>query len=371
MQLCVDCRVDNNLENDFLTLNLWGKPLFTYVVEEMLKTKGMGRLVILTDSIYIESLCAEYFDNRVDVRENLPEQFPVCVVSGRAAFLKAVTVESAVGKYCGGYLCSAKEVNTVVPKEYIDNASFLCGKNEIEINAFVITDGNDLTQNIYILNPTEAIVINNVNDFELALVIKKKELNVPILTQAILGRIEEKKDILAAVAETNGICMVGHSQIDNWEIDEISGRPVRNCGIRGISSFEYNKYILEPETLFCNEDTYILMHGTNDIVYDYSFEEITASILKSISYIYARRPEAVIYFVQCIHVNGRLDRSNRCINELNSYLEKHLTDVKWIKTDKMNDEFDNLKAEYTIDGLHLNDEGYCVLRQIIEDEVAK
>ena len=33
---CIDCREDENLENDFLILNLWGKPLFSYIVDEML-----------------------------------------------------------------------------------------------------------------------------------------------------------------------------------------------------------------------------------------------------------------------------------------------------------------------------------------------
>lgn len=81
--------------------------------------------------------------------------------------------------------------------------------------------------------------------------------------------------------------MIGHSQIDRWKIDSISGMKVRNCGISGISSFEYNDYILEPELINCNENKYIVMHGTNDIIYNYSIDDMCHSIRKQLN-IYVR-----------------------------------------------------------------------------------
>lgn len=39
MFYCVDCRVDEQLDNNFLTLNLWGKPVFLYVLEELFKIR--------------------------------------------------------------------------------------------------------------------------------------------------------------------------------------------------------------------------------------------------------------------------------------------------------------------------------------------
>ena len=109
-------------------------------------------------------------------------------------------------------------------------------------------------------------MINTRNDFELALILKRKENNQIILKQNILDRIEEKKHVFQDKSNVNGICLVGHSQIDNWTVLLLGKYPVRNCGIRGISSFEYTDYILNSELLSCMEDIYVVMHGTNDII---------------------------------------------------------------------------------------------------------
>ena len=57
------------------------------------------------------------------------------------------------------------------------------------------------------------------------------------------------------------------------------------------------------------------------------------------------------------------------IDSLNAYLKNCLQDITWICTDAFDDEFKNLKAEYTIDGLHLSERGYELLQQILEKEI--
>ena len=119
------------------------------------------------------------------------------------------------------------------------------------------------------------------------------------------------------------------------------------------------------------EDCYIVMHGTNDFVHGYSFLEIAMSIMKTVEYIRTRKGEAIIYFLSCISVNGRMDRDNRTIRKLNDFLKGELEGVIWIDTETMNDEFGNLDSRYTEDGLHLSKDGYDRLRQIVEAEVRK
>jgi lysophospholipase L1-like esterase len=53
------------------------------------------------------------------------------------------------------------------------------------------------------------------------------------------------------------------------------------------------------------------------------------------------------------------------IDELNATLERKLHDVIWIDTLELDDEFGNLKREYTNDGLHLSEQGYTILEQIV------
>ena len=235
-------------------------------------------------------------------------------------------------------------------------------------NALQIFHKDDFsTQTTVSIPAIEAMAINSKNMFELAIVLKKKENSKPLLQKAIIDRIEEKIGVLKSINDADTICFIGHSQIDNWDIDTISGYKVQNCGIRGISSFEYTKYILNKEYLHCNADIYIVMHGTNDIVTDSSDEEIIDSIKHTIDYIYTRNASARIYFLECAHVNGRLDRSNKRIESFNKKLRERLNGlVICVSLNALNDVYGDLKAEYTNDGLHFTEKAYSKLKEIIE-----
>ena len=106
----------------------------------------------------------------------------------------------------------------------------------------------------------------------------------------------------------------------------------------------------------------------NDIIYDKTLDEIFDSILKTIKYIKKSNYNAKIYFIMCLNVNGRMDRNNITINELNEFIEQKLenTEVKLIHTEKLNDKYGNLDIKYTYDGLHLNENGYAELKEMIE-----
>lgn len=233
----------------------------------------------------------------------------------------------------------------------------------------MIIDENHKVKKPYVLSSSESLVINSINDFELALILKRKESIQSLLLENIKNRIKVKENVIRNETNHDGICLIGHSQIDNWSIKNINSYNVRNCGISGISSFEYMDYILKNNILSCSEDLYLIMHGTNDIVYDYSFEEISMSINNTVKYIRKIKPKSKIFFLQCLHVNGRLDRSNKYIDCLNNFLKLNLKEINWIDASDLDDEFGNLKAEYTIDGLHLSEKGYEVLKNIVEKEV--
>lgn len=112
-----------------------------------------------------------------------------------------------------------------------------------------------------------------------------------------------------------------------------------------------------------------ILNFKNDIVYGYTFQQILESINNTLQYIRKRKPNSKIYFLQCLHVNGRLDRDNKHIDRLNEYLKSNLEIVNWIDTCALDDELGNLKAEYTLDGLNLSKKGYEIFKRIIEQEV--
>ena len=229
---------------------------------------------------------------------------------------------------------------------------------------------NDRNYVFYPVPDKEAVVVNSENDFELALVLKKKQQNRSIVIQTIDRIIEEKEAVFAASVGKKSICFVGHSQLDQWKIDIIAGYKVRNCAVSGISSFEYEEKILNLDKLKCTDDIFLVMHGTNDIVWDYTIDEIVESIRKTINYIKGRNVASPVFFLSCLHVNGRLDRSNTRIDELNNTLKNALGScVIWIDTSFMDDKFGNLDEAYTKDGLHISDKGYEVLKTEIENTI--
>ena len=182
-------------------------------------------------------------------------------------------------------------------------------------NAMVVYTKNNSNKIYYEPLPMgESLVINSVNDFELALVLKKKQMNRSLLTESILKRIEEKRGIFEDITLHNSICLIGHSQLDFWNISSLCGYTVRNCGIAGISSVEYKDYILDRNQLACGSPVYVVIHGTNDIVYSYLDEQIIENISSTFQYIRQHNPEAKIFFLLVASTNGRLDRSNKRIN---------------------------------------------------------
>lgn len=367
----VDCRVDDSLENDFITLNLWGKPVFEYPLEEVAKC-NFDKVIVLANTDFVKNAVSNIYGNTVSIKDEFDYKAykgkKVLYVSGRAPLVKSETMKKAINMYGGGIVSTVVETRTVKLPSTLNNISLLGNVHNEEKNVFVLFDGSSEYVKHFELTPMESVVINSKNDFELALILKKKELNAPILRKQILARIEEKKPVFAS-ENKNGICLIGHSQIDFWGTENIKNHKVRNCGIAGISSKEYYDDILSKNLLGCSEDLYLVMHGTNDIVYELDMSEIVCSIQKTIDYIKERKKNAKIYFLECLTVNGRLDRSNKTVLKLNTELKQSLKDVTMITTSSMNDEYGLLKKEYTKDGLHLSEKGYEILQKIVEEAI--
>ena len=347
----VDCRLSHTLEADFYALNIWGKPIYQYVCETVLSVSG-GTKYLLTDSKKIASGVSSQPIKVIENIEDAPESTKV-IISGTAIFLKGKTIEDFHASFAQYEDIAYDDTLHPVMQKNLSKAICMIGENP----------GCDKV----CIASNEAMVIDNKNAFELAIVLKKKELNAPLLLKMIKDRIEEKHDVITQSNDANTLCMIGHSQIDNWEIKELAGYFVQNCGIRGISSFEYNDFILKQGLIQCHADKYLVMHATNDIVTSLTDEEIMDSIQNTFDYIRERKPKARIYFLLCAHTNGRMDRSNRRIITLNKKMETRFShDITCISLDGLNDEFGDLCSTYTIDGLHFSEEGYGQIQKIVE-----
>ena len=327
--ICV-IQADLKSDIDYYTLGLWGKPVIWYVVDAALSSSCFDSVQIKTDDQYIVFLIKQYFKGISIVNSYSPQ----CdVIDGRAALLTSEGIRSAYTKLkCKQGLL------------HIDN---------------------------YLGDKAEQVVVDSEINFELALAIIRKRDRKHWLKKMVLDRIQEKYEELQTAVSSPSVCLLGHSQIDQWNCDKIGKYTVKNCGINGITSREYTEYIIKKDYLNISDDIIVILIGTNDIVLPVSIQNIRDNIIQMIRMI-KDLSSSPIYLVESLLINGRLDRSNDRIKELNSAVKK-ATDgwVHWIETSKMNDGYGHLDLRYTSDGLHLNEYGYRKLREIIEESIGE
>ena len=221
----------------------------------------------------------------------------------------------------------------------------------------------------YFMNKEDSIDIDDSLDFEIAITILNKKNKEENLKKAIKNRIQQKDELFDEIKD---ITLIGNSLFDNWKIEKLNNNSVVNLGIAGISTKQYQKYILDENKIKHIASKTVIMTGTNDIVdKSLSFEDILNNINKLIENLLKINKDTKIYFIEIPSIAFRMDRNKEEIFKLNEYLKNNLDQsIKYIKVNNyMTDDFKNLKLEYTYDGFHFNEEGYKVLEKILEKEI--
>ena len=221
----------------------------------------------------------------------------------------------------------------------------------------------------YFMNKEDSIDIDDSLDFEIAITILTKKNKEENLIKAIKNRIQQKNDLFNEVKD---ITLIGNSLFDNWKIEKLNNNSVVNLGIAGISTKQYQEYILDENKIKHIANKTIIMTGTNDIVNkSLNFEDILNNINRLIESLLKINKNTKIYFIEIPSIAFRMDRNKEEIFRLNEYLKNNLDRrIKYIEVNEdMTDDFKNLKLEYTYDGLHFNEEGYKILEKILEKEI--
>ena len=221
----------------------------------------------------------------------------------------------------------------------------------------------------YFMNKEDSIDIDDSLDFEIAITILNKKNKEENLIKVIKNRIQQKNDLFNEVKD---ITLIGNSLFDNWKIEKLNNNSVANLGIAGISTKQYQEYILDENKIKYIANKTLIMTGTIDIIDEsLNFEAILNNINKLIESLLKINKDTKIYFIEIPSIAFRMDRNKEEIFKLNEYLKNNLEKrVKYIEVNKyMTDDFKNLKLEYTYDGLHFNEEGYKILEKILEKEI--
>ena len=220
----------------------------------------------------------------------------------------------------------------------------------------------------YFMAKEVSVDIDDRLDFEYFYFILQQRNKDKILLETIKKTISAKKDNFN---QTKEISLIGHSILDYWNIEEVNNQAVNNLAIAGITTKQYIDLILGQGLIQSLGDKAILMFGTNDIVYaDWTKEQILSDIQQVIEKLKAINNNIQLYFLEITPVALRIDRNNAVIRELNAFLKENLKSARWIALDsRFSDHYGKLNLDYTNDGLHLNEQGYQLLEEIIKSEL--
>ncbi|WP_318460550.1 cytidylyltransferase domain-containing protein [Photobacterium leiognathi] len=325
------------------------------VIEDVLnKVTGYDYFVLLQPTSPFRN--AEHIQQATKQFEQQPQMnflISVCESNKSADLIKSIDEDLSLKNFDLDF-SNYRRQNT---KEYTPNGAIFIGDNQSYLNKKHFFGNDSLA---YIMNKTDSVDIDDKLDFELAICIQTQKNKKQILLNTIHNRIAEKQDKMKLVSD---ITLIGHSIFDYWNIKKLSNQSVNNLGIAGISSKEYLDFILNQDLLCKIGDTVLLFAGTNDIVIDgWELQDSVKWVTQISQYLIKLNSSVKIKLLSVPPVRGRIDRSNTVIKALNTSLRELSTEIsqlEWIElSPDFYDEFGNLPADFTYDGLHFSEKAY-------------
>ncbi|MFC0308281.1 GDSL-type esterase/lipase family protein [Gallibacterium trehalosifermentans] len=220
----------------------------------------------------------------------------------------------------------------------------------------------------YFMDKSVSVDIDDRLDFEYFYFLLQKKNKETLLLNLIKERIEYKRFLFEKKEE---ITLIGHSILEQWNIDNLNGKKVNNLAISDISTKEYISLILEKNMIRQLGKKVIVMTGMNDIINpEWTSNQVLEDIQRLIFKLKKIRSDIEVYFLEIIPVALRADRNNEDIRILNEILRIGLKEVEWIELNNtFSDGYGKLNIRYTNDGLNLNKEGYTLLEKILKSRV--
>lgn len=192
--------------------------------------------------------------------------------------------------------------------------------------------------------------------------------------RAVKAYYYHKKEHFEKLPDTeNEIIFLGDSITDNAEWAELFGNTprIKNRGIGG----DDTDGVLERlgEVMASSPDKVFIMIGTNDLAYGKTKEYVVRNYRKIIERIMEESPDTEIYVQSVLPVDEAVHytRPNTDIDYINERLQElsDELDLTYINLADVFEKAGKLNPEYSIDGLHLNGEGYEIWKEQIREYV--
>ena len=170
----------------------------------------------------------------------------------------------------------------------------------------------------------------------------------------------------------NNIYFLGDSLTDGCEWSELYSNPkIKNRGINGDTTSGVLNRInqitqTQPQKIF-------IMIGINDLLNNIENNKILENYQKIIKNIKSNSPHTKIYIESILPLNFQLDKTNRPVNNQNiSDFNKNLENLAYNSNifyidlySKFLNSSGQLNDQYTLDGIHLNGQGYLIWKNEI------
>lgn len=198
-------------------------------------------------------------------------------------------------------------------------------------------------------------------------------------------KVEVKIKTVEKTVVDDNYLFLGDSITDFYDLEKFyPDMPVVNSGISGhttqdiLNDMENRVYKYNPSKVF-------IVIGINDLAQEVKREDIVDNIKKIVNNIQEKRPYCKIYLESIYPVNRTDDdkidkdvvtekRKNEDVREINKKLKEFSVEEKITYIDMysiLKDDEDNLKIEYTTEGLHISEEGYKVITEEIKKYLKK
>lgn len=170
------------------------------------------------------------------------------------------------------------------------------------------------------------------------------------------------------------IIMIGDSITAGFnEKNLLSGFNIINKGING----DYSAGVLQrigKDVIDLKPKKVFLLIGTNDLAFGRSNDDIVFNIAEILMMLDEKLDKSSVYVTSILPTRNVSDRPNERINNINDRLNKWAEKLNYFYLDlhsEMKDENGDLKNNYTVDGLHLNEEAYKKWTEILKNILNK
>ncbi|MDO4996440.1 MAG: GDSL-type esterase/lipase family protein, partial [Bacilli bacterium] len=206
--------------------------------------------------------------------------------------------------------------------------------------------------------------------------LKDVNKHIPTSTTKTNVVVKEKEEEIDDYKREN-IVFYGDSITEMYEVEKyFPNYPVVNAGHGGYLSRRLLEEVDEKLLIYNPTKVFMLM-GTNDIAYsNYTNEEIVNNVKEIVNIIRKDRKNVKIYIESIYPVNEDINidknvmhiRENKRIREINKMLkdyckEANLTYVNLF--DVLKEENGTIDEDYTLEGLHINENGYKVITEYL------